>query len=160
LDPLHHKPLERAHSDSCHKATRQRASAHVTGLGEVDDGQRLIEAFSRPLENAAQPVTKPSVRDRRLYVLRLTTLSVGRRHHPARKRIRNSTPMIATNELDAEIDSRGRSRRGEHLPVLDVEHGGVDRDARESASQLGGVHPMGRRAPPIKKTRSCKNERP
>ena len=68
--------------------------------------------------------------------------------------------MVALDEVQAEVERRGLSCRGQHLPVVDVEHVGPHVDARITASELLGVHPVRGRHASVEQTRRGEDERP
>jgi hypothetical protein len=57
--------------------------------------------------------------------------------------------MVAADEVQAKVDSRGGSRGGEYVAAVHVEHVGVDAHTREAFLQQAGVEPMCGCFPPV-----------
>ena len=68
--------------------------------------------------------------------------------------------MVAMDEVQAEVERRCLSGRGQYLAVVDVEHVGSDGDAGMKPGELRCVHPVRGRHASVEQTRRGEDERP
>ena len=62
----------------------------------------------------------------------------------ARDLARDLGAVVAAHDVEGKVDSCGGASRGEHLPVVDIEHVGLHTDPWEGAGKAGRVLPMSR----------------
>ena len=127
------------------EAPGERADAHVRAGGEHRQIQRLVEALQRPRHHGRDRVVFGMRGHRRLDQLRLAAGAVGRDHQPSRDGVGDLAPVVATHDVQAEVDPRSAARRRQHASRVDVEHVGVDRDLGMAGGELGRVAPVRRR---------------
>ena len=108
---------------------------------EVAHRERLVEACSCPLERGCEPVGVARL-GRRGDELRLPAAAVGRHDQSPRDPVGGRGAEVTAYEVDAEVEGRRLAGRGEHVPLVDVEHVGSYVDLRVAAGQVVGVHPV------------------
>ena len=84
---------------------------------------------------------------------------MGWHHHPAREHVGHLGAEVLAHNVQAEIDTCRRARRGEDPTVLHVKHPGIDPNRRESTRQLGGPHPVRGCSAPIEQAGVGQHER-
>ena len=124
------------------KAAGERALGDVGVGGERADRERLVQALERPRAGRGQ---RPAgaVGQGLLDVLGLAALAVRRDDDPARDRGGQRGAVVAAQDVQAEVEAGGDARAGQHLALVDVEHAGLDVDARVAGGEVGGIAPVG-----------------
>ena len=79
----------------------------------------------------------------------------------------SSAPWSSSMNAEGQVQGGGHAARGGNATVADEDRRGVDRDGRDSALQLLGVHPVGRRPLSVQqpglgeqRSRRCTRSRP
>jgi len=91
--------------------------------------------------------------------LRLPTCAFERHHRKPRDRRRDVGAQVATNHVDAEIETGGGASRRQDAAVVDVEDIRVEIDGRMAKGKIGGGQPVGRGAEAVEKAGGRQHER-
>lgn len=108
-DTLLDEPATGAHPDLVAEAAGEGALAHPRPDGQLVDGDRVRQVLQRPLPGGGGPGRRLA-RDGLLDVLRLATVAPWRGDAAARDRVRDSAAVIATHQVQAQIDPGCRAR--------------------------------------------------
>ena len=157
------EPLSRRHADRRPKR-RVRVRALIAPRAARSSTVIRRSQIARPQSRRA---LSPRCRgDRRVDVLRLAAGAVQGHHEPPRDGGGDVEAVVERDEMQAEVDARGRPRRGHDVVVCDVENVGIDpharipppRGARRTSSASS---PGGRREGPLRRerTRRCRARR-
>src|SRR5580693_4459405 len=88
------KPEFRRHADRLTKPSQERALAHRTALGEIDNVDRLFQALTCPLHDRSDRPPRPLL-NRSSHILRLATIAMWRHHQSPRDSIGNLAAEIS-----------------------------------------------------------------
>src|SRR6185503_18166486 len=91
--------------------------------------------------------------------LRLPTGAFERPHRKPRDRRRDVGTQVATNHVNAEIETGGGARRCQDAAIVDVEHVRVDIDGRMTMGKIGGGKPVRRGAEAVEEAGGREYER-
>jgi hypothetical protein len=91
--------------------------------------------------------------------LRLAACAFERHYRQPRDRRRDVGAQVATNHVNAEIETGGGARRCQNAAVVDVEHVRVEIDGRMTTGQFGGGQPVRRGAEAIEDAGGRQHER-
>ena len=83
---------------------RRNALAHGGARGQIGDPQGLVDTRAQRIEHRGQRTALFLV-DRRLHELRLTALAMRRDHQPTRHLVGPGRPVIATQQVQAQIQA-------------------------------------------------------
>src|SRR5260370_17450119 len=100
------------------------------------------------------------VADRPLDELGLSTFAMRRDDQPASHLVCDSRSKIATDDVQAQIDSGRASGRRQDLILIDVKHIRLDPHARVFLGNLLGITPMVRGPSPFQQPVRGKNDDP
>ena len=115
IQPGPHDPIGRRHARGRLEAAQERALAHGGARGQIGDPQGLVDTRAQRIEHRGQRTALFLV-DRRLHELRLTALAMRRDHQPTRHLVGPGRPVIATQQVQAQIQARRAARRRQQLP--------------------------------------------
>ncbi len=76
-------------------------------------------------------------------VLGLSPITPWRHNAEAGRAVGDLAAVIATNEVQAQIDAGGGTRRGEHIAVVHEQHVRIDLHPGEHPLEAVGLKPMG-----------------
>ena len=88
--------------------------------------------------------------------LRLPALAPRRNDAVPGHRVGHLRAVVGANDVQAQVDSRGQPRRGEHVAVVDEQHLLVDPHRGVQPPQRVGELPVGGRGPPVEQ--ACRGE--
>src|SRR5882762_848633 len=91
--------------------------------------------------------------------LRLSARAFERHHRKSRDGRRHLGAEIATNQVNAEIETSCCARRRQHTAVVHVENVRVDIDGWMTTGEIGGAEPMRRGAESVEDARCGQDER-
>jgi len=91
--------------------------------------------------------------------LGLVTVTVRRGHERLRDPARRGGPQILAQDVQAQVEARRDTGRGEHVAVVDVEDVRSNLHRRIPLCQLGRVLPVSGRRPPVKHSGLRQSER-
>ena len=97
------------------EAADQRSSAEVGALGEVGDGDPVVEVSLSPLESVGEVLVRVR-RHRPSDVLGLAAVSVRGDDHAPGDFVGGRCPEILADQLQAEVDGRRSPCRREDSP--------------------------------------------
>ncbi len=155
-------PIRWAAACCCAKPPHERALAHGREARQLRDAPALagpipdfIEQYrKRPaLFRAASTIF-----DGPLQELRLAALTMRRNDQPARYLIRYLRTIVASNQMQAEVESRGAAGGGENAALIYVKNIRIDTNLGKSALQRLGIAPVSGRAPAIEQSGCRKHE--
>jgi hypothetical protein len=75
-------------------------------------------------------------------ILSLAAVSMRRNNQPTSYEIGNFGAVVATDKVQAKVDTRGASRRCQNGSLVDIEHLRIDVNLRKSRSENVGISPM------------------
>ncbi len=106
VDALLDQPASWAHAHFFVEAAGEGAQAHVGVLGEVGQGQRLVEVLLRPLAGGGRSVCC-GVGDRVLDVLRLAPVAPRGDDAYACHMVGDLAAVVLADEVQAGVDAGG-----------------------------------------------------
>jgi short chain dehydrogenase len=153
------KPSRRRRSHLVAKTTAECSRAHRRP--PRDDWQRELvrEVLFHPCEQRRHGAGRFGWR-RMFDELRLPTCAFERHHRKPRDRRRDVGAQVATNHVNAQIETGGGARRCQDAAVVHVEHVRVEIDGRMTTGKIGGGKPVRRGAEAVEDAGCRQHERP
>src|ERR1044071_9156152 len=104
------EPLSRRHAECRPEAATESPRAHRRACRQLVDGDALVEIGAAPVEERTEALR--ILGDRSIDVLRLAARAEQRHHEPSRDRRSDVHAVVERDDVEAEVDPRGGSRRG------------------------------------------------
>ena len=120
-------------------------ATHGRVLGKRFDSVLGRQMRADPVEQLREP---PALigGNRTRHELRLASLAMGRDHQPLRHLVGDPGPKVLTHQVHQHVQAGRGARRGQYLPLVDVQRVGFDHDVRISSRETLNVLPMRGRA--------------
>ena len=149
LQPLPQQPLVGRRTGARGEPPGERPPAHRRPSGQIGHADRFVEVLLCPGDGVGEQVRRVELRHRRVDVLGLTSVAVRRDDQVAGHPGGGHGPVVAADQVQAEVDGGRAARRGQDVAVVDVEHVGVDGEGRIPGGQLGALGPVRGDPPPV-----------
>ncbi|GAA1673765.1 hypothetical protein GCM10009680_11780 [Streptomyces yatensis] len=157
-DPLALQPSQRRRARGGVEAADQGARAGVGAAGEVGDGQRFVQPLGGPVQQRGERVVG-ALRQRRLDVLGLAAGPMGGRDELPGQGVGRLGAVVLAHQMQTDVDAGRGARPGQHIAVVDVEHGRIEPYGRIALGEQRGVHPVGGRRTAVEKSGRGEGER-
>ena len=158
-DPLAQQPLVRRGAGRGPEPPCEGPGAHGRPAGHVVDAQRFVEVLLGPLESLGKQVLGRHLAYRLVYELGLAAVAVGWNDHPTGQHIGDLRAEVHPHDVQAQVDTGSRARRGVDIVIVDVKHVGIHLDQRVATGQLLGVCPMRCSPAPVEQAGGRQGER-
>ncbi len=83
---------------------------------------------------------------------------MGRDHHLPGDRVGHIGPVVAADDVEAEVEAGRASGRGQNVAVVEVQHPRVDVDCGIPLGELGGMGPVGGGPPAVEQSGGGQHE--
>ena len=142
LDALLDQPLVGSGAGAGQELPGERPGAHRRAGGQILDGDRLVQMFLQPADGAGEEAGMVEHRHRRVDVLSLAPLALGRDDELAGELGGDLGAVVLADHVQAQVDAGGAPGRGQDVALVNEQDAGIHRHPGMLACEQAAFCPV------------------